>query len=49
MYSDPVVREREIRNISAAFTELADQILPQLRRSKLAVNVDIIGKSDEHF
>lgn len=49
MYSDPVVREREIRNISAAFTELADQILPQLRRSKLAVNVDIIGKSDEQL
>ncbi|MFO7616437.1 MAG: lipoprotein [Bacteroidales bacterium] len=49
MYSDPVIREREIRNISAAFTELADQILPQLRRSKLAVNVDIIGKSDEEL
>jgi len=46
MYNDPVVREREIRNISAAFTELADQILPQLRRSKLTVSVDVIGKSD---
>jgi tetratricopeptide (TPR) repeat protein len=46
MYNDPDVREKEIRNISAAFTELADQILPALRRSKFSVNVDVIGKSD---
>ena len=49
MYNDPEVREKEIRNISAAFTDLADQILPQLRRSKLTVNVDVIGKSDEEL
>ncbi|HBB90808.1 MAG TPA: hypothetical protein DC042_03595, partial [Bacteroidales bacterium] len=47
MYDDPAVREREIKNISVAFTELADQILPQLRRSKFTVSVDVIGKSDE--
>jgi len=46
MYNDPDVREKEIRNISAAFTELTEQILPQLRRSQLEVNVDVIGKSD---
>ncbi len=46
MYNDPETREKEIRNISAAFTELADQILPALRRSKFSVNVDVIGKSD---
>jgi len=46
MYNDPVVREKEIKNISAAFTELAEQILPQLRRSQFEVNVDVIGKSD---
>jgi tetratricopeptide (TPR) repeat protein len=49
MYNDPDVREKEIRNISSAFTELADQILPALRRSKLSVNVDVIGKSDEEL
>ena len=49
MYSDPDVREREIKNISAAFTELKDEILPQLRRSKLTVSVDVIGKSDEEL
>jgi tetratricopeptide (TPR) repeat protein len=49
MYDDPAVREKEIRNISVAFSELADQILPALRRSKLSVNVDIVGKSDEQL
>lgn len=46
MYNDPAVREKEIKNISAAFTELAEQILPQLRRSQFVVNVDVVGKSD---
>ncbi|MCX6226699.1 MAG: hypothetical protein NTV01_18450 [Bacteroidia bacterium] len=49
MYNDPDVREKEIRNISVAFTELADQILPALRRSKFSVNVDVVGKSDEEL
>lgn len=49
MYNDPVVREKEIKNIASAFTELADEILPQLRRSKLIVNADVIGKSDEEI
>jgi Flp pilus assembly protein TadD len=49
MYSDPVVREREIKNISSAFDEVKDQILPELRRSKLRVNVDVVGKSDEEL
>lgn len=49
MYSDPEVREKEIKNLSAAHKELADDILPKLRRSKLAVNVNVIGKSDEEI
>jgi Flp pilus assembly protein TadD len=49
MYNDPEVREREIRNLSEAFTEVADQILPQLRRAKLMTNVDMIGKTDEEL
>ena len=49
MYNDPEVREKEIRNISAAFTELTTEILPKLRRSQLEVNVDVIGKSDEEI
>ena len=49
MHSDPEVREREIKNISSAFTVVADQILPKLRRSKFIVNADRIGKSDDEL
>jgi tetratricopeptide (TPR) repeat protein len=47
MYSDPVVREKEIKNMAAAFEVLKKDILPKLRRSKLFVNVDLSGRSDE--
>ena len=49
MYKDPEQREREIKNISSVFSVLADEILPQLRRSRLTANVEIIGKSDEEI
>ena len=49
MYSDPVVREREIKNIAVAFEVLKDDILPKLRRSKLVVNVNKIGFSDDEI
>ncbi len=46
MYKDPEQREKEIRNLSAVFNELADQILPQLRYSRVMASINIIGKSD---
>ncbi|WP_329904527.1 hypothetical protein [Porphyromonas pogonae] len=49
MYPDPEQREKEIKNISAVFSQLADIILPQLRRSRLVANVEIIGKSDDEI
>ena len=49
MYKDPVEREREIKNISTVFKSLAEEILPQLRRSRLIANIEIIGKSDEEI
>ncbi len=49
MYSDPEQREREIKNISAAFTTIADEILPQLRRARMQLTVNVIGKSDEEI
>lgn len=49
MYADPEVREREIRNLSQAFSSVADDILPQLRRAKITANVDLIGKTDEEI
>ncbi|MGB5989040.1 MAG: hypothetical protein WBG43_04820 [Marinifilaceae bacterium] len=49
MYNDPEVREREIKNISAAFSSIAEEIFPKLRRSQLIMNVDNIGFSDEEL
>jgi len=49
MYKDPEEREREIKNISTVFKSLAEEILPQLRRSRLIANIEIIGKSDEEI
>ena len=49
MYQDPAQRENEIKNISAVYKELANTILPQLRRSRLTLNYEIIGKSDEEI
>lgn len=49
MHTDPEVREREIKNIASAYSTIADQILPKLRRSKFVVNAERIGKSDEQI
>ena len=49
MYPDTETREREIKNISYVFEDLAETILPQLRRSRLIANIEIIGKSDEEI
>ena len=49
MYNDPEAREREIKNISSVYGELADEILPQLRRARLTLNYQLIGRSDEEI
>ncbi len=49
MYKDPEEREQQIRNMSATFQELADGILPELRRSRLIINYETIGRSDEEI
>lgn len=49
MYKDPQEREQQIRNMSAGFRELADGILPELRRSRLIINYETIGRSDEQI
>jgi tetratricopeptide (TPR) repeat protein len=49
MYSDPDVREKEIKNMAAAYEALKTDILPVLRRSKMMVSVDKIGRSDEQI
>lgn len=49
MYKDPEEREQQIRNMSSAFRELADGILPELRRSRLIINYETIGRSDDQI
>ena len=49
MYPDPETREREIKNISFVYDDLAKSILPQLRRSRITANIEIIGKSDQEI
>lgn len=49
MYKDPEEREQQIKNLSSAFRELADGILPELRRSRLTVNYEVIGRDDDQI
>ena len=49
MYQDPEERETQIRNISAAYKELADEILPELRRARLTLSYNIIGRTDDEI
>ena len=49
MYKDPQEREQQIKNISSAFRELADGILPQLRRARMIINYETVGRSDEQI
>jgi len=49
MYADPEVREKEIKNMAATYENLKTDILPKLRRSKMIVNVDKVGRSDEQI
>ena len=49
MYEDPEERERQMRNISAAYGELADTVLPALRRARMIINYNVIGRSDDEI
>ncbi|MBR3757251.1 MAG: hypothetical protein IKK62_02310 [Bacteroidaceae bacterium] len=49
MYNDPEKREAEIKNLSSVYATLADEILPQLRRARLTLNYEVIGRSDDEI
>ncbi|MCR4569982.1 MAG: hypothetical protein K5661_06265 [Bacteroidales bacterium] len=49
MYSDPAVRENEIRNMSQVYTALKGEVLPELRRARLIANVEFKNYSDEEL
>lgn len=40
MYSDPAVRESEIRNMSQVYTEINKNVFPELRRARFIADVD---------
>jgi Flp pilus assembly protein TadD len=49
MYSDPAVREKEIKNMAQAYEAIKVDVLPQLRRSQLSIEAEKIGYSDEQL
>lgn len=49
LYTDPDVREKEIKNLSAVYKVLAKDILPSLRRSTLTVEGEMNGKTDDEL
>ena len=49
MYTDPEERETQIKNLSAVYKTIAEEILPALRRSRLILTTDLIGKSDDEI
>lgn len=49
MYKDPEEREQQIKNMSESFQELAEGILPQLRRARMTINYEVIGRDDEQI
>ncbi len=49
MYQDPEEREQQIRNMSEVYTDIKDGILPELRRARLIVNYEVVGRSDEQI
>ena len=49
MYSDPAVREREIKNMSEVYTTLKKDILPELRRARFIANIEFTNYSNEEL
>lgn len=49
MYQDPEQREKEIQNVAIIYKELADAVLPELRRARMVINYDVIGRSDDEI
>ena len=49
MYSDPAVRESEIKNMSEIYKELKDEVLPELRRARFIANVEYQNYTPEEL
>ena len=49
MYSDPEVREAEIKNLSFIYEDIKKDVFPGLRRASFVVNAEHTGYSDEEL
>ena len=49
MYTDPIVREREIKNMSKVYQILADKVLPELRRARVVTRIDVNNYTDSEL
>lgn len=49
MYSDPAVRESEIKNMSKVYTEINKNVFPELRRARFIADLDYQNFSDEEL
>lgn len=49
MYSDPAVRENEIKNMSEVYTALKGEVLPELRRARLIAKVEYQNLTNEEL
>ena len=49
MYSDPAVRESEIRNLSFIYDDIKKEVFPGLRRATFVVSAEHTGYSDEEL
>lgn len=49
MYTEPEEREQQIKNISSVYSDLANEILPLLRRARITLNYQLIGRSDDEI
>lgn len=49
MYTDPEEREAQIKNLAAVYETIAEEILPQLRRSRMILTTDLLGRTDEQI
>ena len=49
MYQDPQEREQQIKKLSQGFRELAEGVLPELRRARMTINYEVIGRDDDQI
>jgi hypothetical protein len=49
MYSDPAVRESEIRNLSQIYSEINKRVFPELRRARLVTSTEFRNWSDDEL